>query len=224
MAAAKSEWATARLAAILALNTTMRGRELKVLRWRDSDFIERTVTIRRSKTAAGERLIPLNGGAWRAILSLRDRAKNLLGDNLQPDWNVFPHAEGYSKPVPTLPMSGWRSVWRSLTRAINCPVCNQLQEPGETCANDECEADISKVKSPLHGLRFHDLRHLAITELAESQASERTIMSISGHISPRMLDHYSHIRIDAKRKAVEAIGGRGMAGATTQNRDLRRSL
>ena len=64
------------------------------------------------------------------------------------------------------------------------------------------------LKSPLQGLRFHDLRHHAITELAESQASERTIMAIAGHISPRMLDHYSHIRMDAKRKALEALGGR----------------
>jgi hypothetical protein len=31
---------------------------------------------------------------------------------------VFPHAEGYSKPDPSRPMTGWRSVWRSLTRAI----------------------------------------------------------------------------------------------------------
>jgi hypothetical protein len=79
------------------------------------------------------------------------------------------------------------------------------------CANDECKADISKVKSPLHGLRFHDLRHHAITELAESQASERTIMAIAGHISSRMLEHYSHIRMDAKRKALEAIS-RGSTG------------
>jgi hypothetical protein len=40
------------------------------------------------------------------------------------------------------------------------------------------------------------LRHHTITELAESQASERTIMAIAGHISPRMLEHYSHIRMD----------------------------
>ena len=63
MAAAKPEWNTARVAAILALNTTMRGCELKGLRWGDVDFIERTVTIRRSKTAAGERVIPLNANA-----------------------------------------------------------------------------------------------------------------------------------------------------------------
>jgi integrase len=60
------------------------------------------------------------------------------------------------------------------------------------------------VRSPLHGLRFHDPRHHAITELAESQASERTIMAIAGHVSTRMLEHYSHIRMDAKRKAQSA--------------------
>jgi hypothetical protein len=109
-------------------------------------------------------------------------------------------------------MSGWRSAWRGLTRAIECPACGQLQQPAQTCINGECKADISKVKSPLHGLRFHDLRHHAITELAESQASERTIMAIAGHISPRMLEHYSHIRMDAKRKALQVLSGKGSTG------------
>jgi hypothetical protein len=61
------------------------------------------------------------------------------------------------------------------------------------------------VKSTLAGLRFHDLRHHAITELAESQASDRTIMAIAGHVSERMLAHYSHVRIEAKRKALDAL-------------------
>ena len=108
-----------------------------------------------------------------------------------------------SKPDPAKPMSGWRTAWRSLTRAIQCPECGQLQQPAKECEN--CKADIHSLKSPLHSLRFHDLRHHAITELAESQASERTIMSIAGHISPRMLDHYSHVRIQAKREALDAI-------------------
>src|SRR6185437_4002784 len=120
---------------------------------------------------------------------------------LHPDWYVFPSAEGYSKPDPTKPMSGWRSAWRSLTRAINCPLCGELQNPAAICCNSVCSADISKVKSPTSGLRFHDLRHHAITELAESQASDRTIMAIAGHVSQRMLAHYSHVRIEAKRAA-----------------------
>ena len=55
-------------------------------------------------------------------------------------------------------------------------------------------------------LRPHDLRHHAITKLAESvDASEQTIMSIAGHVSREMLTHYSHIRQEAKRKAVAAL-------------------
>ena len=57
----------------------------------------------------------------------------------------------------------------------------------------------------ISGLRFHDLRHHAITELAESQASDRTIMSIAGHVSQRMLAHSSHVRVEAKRKALDAL-------------------
>src|SRR2546422_9009638 len=102
-------------------------------------------------------------------------------------------AEGYSKPDPTKPMSGWRSAWRSLTRAVNCPACGKLQNPSTICGNPKCGADVSKVKSSTAGLRFHDLRHHAITELAESQASDRTVMAIAGHVSQRMLAHYSHV-------------------------------
>ena len=66
-------------------------------------------------------------------------------------------------------------------------------------------------------IRFHDLPHHAITELAESQASERTIMAIAGHVSSRMLEHDSHIRMDAKRKALEALSGRDLAGGYAQS-------
>ena len=32
-------------------------------------------------------------------------------------------------------------------------------------------------------------------------------MSIAGHVSQRMLAHYSHVRIEAKRKALDALAG-----------------
>ncbi len=54
-------------------------------------------------------------------------------------------------------------------------------------------------------IRFHDLRHTAITKLAESGAGDETIMSIAGHVSRAMLSRYAHIRTEAKRKALEAI-------------------
>ena len=57
----------------------------------------------------------------------------------------------------------------------------------------------------LHGLRFHDLRHTVITELAEMGVADHVLESISGHLSRRMLEHYSHIRIDAKRQALDTL-------------------
>jgi integrase len=66
----KPEWQNARLAMVLALSTTMRACEIKSLRWYDVDFLGGTVTIRRSKTEAGQRLIPLNDDALRAMREL----------------------------------------------------------------------------------------------------------------------------------------------------------
>jgi integrase len=69
----------------------------------------------------------------------------------------------------------------------------------------------------LADFRFHDLRHHAITELAESGASDQTIMAIAGHVSREMLEHYSHIRLEAKRRAVEVLSGKGRLGSNVTN-------
>jgi hypothetical protein len=41
--------------------------------------------------------------------------------------------------------------------------------------------------------------------LAEGDASEQTIRAIAGHLSTRMLAHYSHIRKEVKRRALAAL-------------------
>jgi len=53
--------------------------------------------------------------------------------------------------------------------------------------------------------RWHDGRHTYITELAESGAGDQTIKDTVGHVSDRMLKHYSHIRMKAKREAMETV-------------------
>ena len=53
--------------------------------------------------------------------------------------------------------------------------------------------------------RWHDHRHTLITDLAESGAGDQTIMDIAGHVSKSMLKHYSHIRMQAKRDALEFL-------------------
>ena len=57
--------------------------------------------------------------------------------------------------------------------------------------------------------RFHDLRHTAATKPAEAGVAESTMLAIMGHMSRAMLERYSHIRMQAKRDAVEALSLRG---------------
>jgi len=54
-------------------------------------------------------------------------------------------------------------------------------------------------------VRWHDNRQTLITDLAESGAGDETIRHIGGHVSKQMLKHYSHIRMAAKRSALESI-------------------
>jgi integrase len=183
----RPEWETAYLAAILCLNTTARGCELKGLQWCDVDLFARTLTIRRSKTAAGERVVPLTDVAVSALARLRRRAQGFGA--VESSHYVFaafiPKFTFSGKKVidysvtgfdPTRHVNSWRTAWRTLTK-----------------------------KAGLPGFRFHDLRHCAITQLAENGTSDSTIMAIAGHVSRRMLERYSHVRMEAKRTAMEAL-------------------
>lgn len=172
-------------AGLVAANTTMRGCELKGLQLRDVDLINRTLIIRRNstKTDAGCRLIPLNNAAVWALTRLLERARLLKA--IEPEHFLFPafrckhtkegEAAG-SGYDPTKPMVSWRSGWRTLT-----------------------------TNAGLKGLRFHDMRHHSITKLAEAGVADQTLMAIAGHVSREMLEHYSHIRLQAKRAAVDAL-------------------
>lgn len=183
----RPEWETAYLAAILCLNTTARGCELKGLRWADADLFSRSLIIRKSKTQAGERVIPLTDVAASALIRLRRRAESFgpvdpahyIFASFVPKFSfVGNRICGYNVTGfdPTAPIKSWRSAWRTLTK-----------------------------KAGLPGFRFHDLRHCAITQLAEGGTSDSTIMAIAGHVSKRMLERYSHVRMEAKRHAMEAL-------------------
>jgi integrase len=100
---------------------------------------------------------------------------------------------------PTKPIKSWDGAWRSLRK-----------------------------EAGLAGLRFHNLRHTIITELAEMGVPDHVMESITGHLSRRMLEHYSHIRLDAKRVALDALDAHraeaakransvGLEGATSQS-------
>jgi integrase len=205
VAGQNEEWQRAEAAMSIALCTTMRGCEIKRLQWRHVDSLKKSILVEASKTDAGQRLIPMNVEMEQIFIRLRRRAKTFNG--AEPHHFVFPACE-HGNVDPSRGQKSFRTAWRNLTRAIQCPACQRFQKPGESCTEKACRADIKGIKSPLAGLRFHDLRHHAITELAESQVSDQTIMAIAGHVSPRMLARYSHVRTEARRQAVASLSAK----------------
>ncbi len=65
-------------------------------------------------------------------------------------------------------------------------------------------------------------RHTLVTELAESGAGDEVIMSIAGHVSRAMLSRYSHVRIEAKRRAPDEIAARQRAADAKRIEEARR--
>lgn len=65
--------------------------------------------------------------------------------------------------------------------------------------------DTARVKAGVD-YRLYDARHTFITRLAENpRISEETIRQLAGHVSPRMLARYAHIRAQARRAAIAAL-------------------
>ena len=162
------------------MNTALRANEIRTLRWSQIDLFKRTLTVGHTKTEGGSgRVIPLNSIAYEVLVRWAGRFPNAEAEHY-----AFPSCENarmdtkhpYATNIDvTQPIKSWRTAWR---RALT-------------------DAEVQ--------IRFHDLRHCCITKLAESQASEQTIMAIAGHLSRAMVEHYSHIRMAAKRTALDNI-------------------
>jgi len=192
-AASKSRCRSLYPVVMLAINTGMRASEIRGLTWAQVDFLASSLTVDKSKTPAGTgRVIPLNPRAVAVLSHWRG-----LFPGAEPEHYVFPH-EKYGlagndrqlcayEIMPTEPMHRWKVAWESARKT----------------AKVSC--------------RFHDLRHTFISRLAESQASDSTVMALAGHVSRAMMERYSHIRMEAKRKAVDTLSGTDFEPGVAQN-------
>jgi integrase len=70
--------------------------------------------------------------------------------------------------------------------------------------------------------RWHDNRHTLVTELSESGAGDEVIMAIAGHVSRAMLSRYSHVRMEAKRRALDEIAARQNAADERRKEEAER--
>ncbi len=84
--AKKSRSLSLPVAITLLRHTGMRTAELRMMRWRQVDFLGRAVTVGKAKTKGSEgRLIPLNETAFHALQEWRSRFNNPL-----PEHYIFP--------------------------------------------------------------------------------------------------------------------------------------
>jgi len=177
VAGSRKEWRVAYWYAVLALRTTASNVELRNLRLGDLNLTSGVIQIRpaTAKNRYRVRTIPLAPDALWAVEQLLARAKEMGAT--EPNHFLFPFGRRRNQYEPCQPMgnSGIKRAWEALRKAAGVP-----------------------------WLRVHDLRHTAITRLAEAGVPIPVIMSMAGHVSRRMMEHYTQISMQAQRMAVDA--------------------
>jgi integrase len=183
VAAKNPDYELAYWVASLTNNTSASGSELRGLKIKNIDMGAKPpilyVPSDKVKNEYRARVIPLNERGWTQLDRILGRAGR-IGSKL-PDHYIFPLRTRSGKNPeydPTRPASEsfLRKQWDKMRQEAGFP-----------------------------WLRPHDLRHQIITKLLENGIPEQTVMSIAGHVSREMLEHYSHQRVDAKMRALDII-------------------
>ena len=143
-------------AVVIALNTGLRLEELRLLKWRQIDFVNEALTVGKSKTAQGTgRPVPLNQRGHDAMTSW---AQQFPGR--KPEHHVFPSEKvgvaGDDQIVavfdtnPNKAIGSWKVSWTTARESA-----------GVSC-------------------RFHDLRHTTVTRLLERGVAFAIVATIMG--------------------------------------------
>ncbi len=158
----------------VGLNTGMRHKEIRTLRWRNLDLENRVLRVGESKTDAGRgRPIPLTQPACAVLEMWASRFPGREQEHF-----VFAACEN-GKVDAERPIANWRTAWRRACRETGLP-----------------------------RLRFHDLRHTAVTKLLEQGTPIAVVAHILGwsaSTAVRMAKRYGHIRPEVQRQALESV-------------------
>ncbi len=180
IASSNPNWEAAYLFALISVNTSAGPKETCTLRLKDVDLARQTIRIQPAgaKNVHRIRTIPLNAESLKAVKRAMERAAELGAT--EPDHHLFPfRIYGGQNPGydPARHQTTFKTSWLKLRAAAK-----------------------------LTGFRMYDLRHHAITSMLENpDISEETVEDIAGHVSRRMKKRYSHIRMEYKRAAVDAM-------------------
>jgi len=206
---------------LLALETGARYNTIRTLQWRNIDFSSRCLKFGKDKTTAGTgRTVPLSR---RALETLKFWAQQFPAR--LPEHYVFPtervgatgdrfDAKVYETD-PTQPIGSIKEAWESAKRRSrrHCPNCDsgilvdrEKPEAGYICA--DCNFEVDELPAGLMGVRFHDLRHTAVSRMIAARIPPPIIAKVVGWSAgtlAKMSARYGHFALDELRTAVEAI-------------------
>lgn len=171
-------------AVVLAVNTGLRRSELFSLRWKQIDFVQRVIRVGESKTRAGRhREVPVNSRAWPALQAWAEQFPDRADDHFVfPSEHVGAGGDNFDANItgtaPEKAVGTLKTAWHTAKKAAGVKV------------------------------RWHDLRHTAVTRLLENSQTLPMVASIMGwspSTTVRMAQRYGHISTDARRAAMEAM-------------------
>ena len=173
------DWKTAYNAARLTSNSTISGCELRTLRLEHIGLRHNPPVIYVPDTVKNRhrvRGVPLNEVAVAAVRELVSLAKE-HGSNESNHYLIsFRIKKGLYDP----------------------------NRPGSPCFIRTAFRAIART-SGLGWVTPTTFRHQAITKLLESGAPDETVRAIAGHVSEKAMKYYSHIRIAAKKQALDRL-------------------
>jgi integrase len=200
VAARKSRSRSLYPALVVAIHTGLRSAELRQLQWSRVDLMEACLKVGRSKTAGGEgRVVPLSATALAVLKQWRAQFPDA-----KPAHYIFPservgldgqggRKDGASVAYdtdPTKPIGSWKTAFNSAKKSAGV------------------------------AMRLHDTRHTFCSRAAEAGAPEQTLTAMAGWMSRKMLETYSHTRMEAKRRIVASFDAQDTDVVTENEREI----
>jgi integrase len=219
-AASREEWKVAYLAFMLAVNTGMRGAEIKKLRLRHVDLDVRRLAIEDAKTEAGNRIVELNQSAFSAVTKLWVRAQQLGASELN-HYLLPADLSRHTKTSDPLQsehgfdaerhQESWSTAWRNLRAGAAAAVEQRAKKE-----NRELTFAERKDVEVLSKIGFHSMRRTFITSMAERNVPLPVTRAMVGHMNQKTTDLYTFISSSAQRQAVELLDTQ-VSGAFVEN-------
>lgn len=176
MGTTNPNWEVAYCAFVISINTSAGPGEIRHMRIQDVELEMRTMRVQ-PEGAKNEHRIRVIPLNQSAFRAVEHLLKRAkkLG-SVEPHHYLLPFRVKKGTYDPDRPAKGWRYALREMLVLANIRISG------------------------------YSFRHHAITKLLENpKVSEETAEAIAGHISQRMKKRYSHVRIEVRRSAVEAL-------------------